>query len=105
MTQWGMLLLCVFIAVGASGRLTSRKAGRVVLIVTVAIIAGAIITYAHTTPTDKYYRDVDATIYATGDPYGASATTGTDVNPAAAEDTTGVQPATYGDTVNATPGG
>jgi hypothetical protein len=93
MTQWGMLLICVYIGLGAAGRLTWRKAGRIALGVTTVVIAAAIVSYMHTTPTDKYYRNVDASVYATGYPYGTQST----------EDTTGVQPANYKNTVAGIP--
>jgi hypothetical protein len=105
MTQWGMLLICVYIGLGAAGRLTWRKAGRIALGVTTVVIAAAIVSYMHTTPTDKYYRNVDASVYATGYPYGTPTTSSPIGTPSSqsTEDTTGVQPANYKNTVAGIP--
>lgn len=89
MTEWGMLLLCAFIALGATGRLTWRQAGRVALGLTVIVVAFAMGTYSSTTPTDKYIPSVDATVYATGNP--ASDATST-------ENLAGVKAATWSTT-------
>jgi hypothetical protein len=91
MTEWGMLLLCAYIALGATGRLTWRQAGGAALAVTVIVIAVALMNYSSTTPTDKYVRSVDATVYSSGNQYqarssGAQPTT---------EDQTGVTAATW----------
>jgi hypothetical protein len=67
MTEWGMGLLCAYIALGATGRLTWRQAGRVALGLTVIVVAVAMVTYTRSTPTDKYIPSVDATVYSTGD--------------------------------------
>lgn len=66
MTEWGMLLLCAFIALGATDRITWRRAGFVGLGLTVVVIGYAVTSYRATTPTDKYIPSIDATIYATG---------------------------------------
>jgi hypothetical protein len=94
MTQWGALLLCSYIALGASSRLSRRKAGQLALALTVVIVGIAMLNYIHTTPSDKYYKDVDATVYATGQPAPAIVQ-----NPNVSEDVTGVQPAAPGNTV------
>ena len=60
MTEWGMLLLCAYIALGATGRLTRRQAGRAAVALTVIVIAVAMVEYSSTTPTDKYIPNVDA---------------------------------------------
>jgi hypothetical protein len=49
MTQWGMLLLCVYIALGLS-RVSWRTAGRLALVVTVVVIGAAIVGYKHSGP-------------------------------------------------------
>lgn len=61
-----MLLLCAFIALGATDRVTWRQAGFVALGLTVIVIGVAVIGYRSTTPTDKYIPSIDATVYATG---------------------------------------
>ena len=66
MTEWGMLLLCAFIALGATDRLKWRQAGVAALGLTVIVIAVVMVSYSTTTPTDKYIRSIDATVYATG---------------------------------------
>jgi hypothetical protein len=90
MTQWGMLLLCAYIVLGATSRLTRRQAGRAAAAVTVIVIALALVKYSSTTPTDKYIPNVDSGVYATGAPPqptpGASPTS---------EDVTGAQAATW----------
>jgi len=95
MTQWGAFLLCAYIALGASSRLSRRTAGQLALVLTVAVVGIAMLHYMHSTPTDKYYKDVDATVYATGQPAAAL-----DQNTATTEDETGVQPATPRDTIS-----
>jgi hypothetical protein len=96
MTQWGMLLLCVYIALGASGRLTWRVAGRLALALTALVITVAFISYTNGgTPTDKYYPTVDSTIYATG-----QQTLPSPGQNASTEDTAGVQAANASNTVN-----
>jgi hypothetical protein len=89
MTEWGMGLLCVYIALGATGRLTWRQAGRVALGVTVIVVAVAMVSYTRSTPTDKYIPSVDATVYSTGN---TAATSG---SPPTTEDQTGVKAATW----------
>jgi hypothetical protein len=49
MTQWGMLLLCVYIALGLS-RVSWRNAGRLAFVLTVVVIGAAIIGYKHSGP-------------------------------------------------------
>ncbi len=99
MTSWGAFLLCSYIALGASSRVSRRQAGRLALVVTAVVVAIAMVSYTHSTPTDKYYRDVDSTVYATGQPAPAL-----DQNTATTEDETGVQAATLGNTVLGTIG-
>lgn len=94
MTQWGMLLLCVYIALGASSRLKWRTAGRIAFGITVVVIGAAMVSYMRGTPTDKYYKAIDAPVYATGR---ATATPGQSVD--STEDTSGAQPATRANTV------
>lgn len=96
MTQWGALLLCGYIALGATSRLTRRAAGRVALVLTVAVVTVAMLAYMRHTPADKYYKNTDATVYATGVRY-PSPSTG--LNASSTEDVSGVQPATPGNTV------
>ena len=38
------------------------------LAVTVIVVGAALIGYSKKTPTDKYIRSIDATVYATGNP-------------------------------------
>lgn len=68
MTEWGMLLLCAFIVLGATDRLKWRQAGVAALGLTVIVIAVVMVGYSTTTPTDKYIPKIDATVYATGNP-------------------------------------
>lgn len=90
MTEWGMLLLVAFIALGATDRLKWRQAGAAALGLTVIVIAAVMVSYSTSTPQDKYIRSIDATVYATGNP----ASDGTP----STEDLSGVQAATYGNT-------
>jgi hypothetical protein len=95
MTEWGMLLLCAFIALGATGRLTRRQAGRAAFGLTVIVIAAALVSYKASTPTDKYIPNVDSLVYATGRP--------PPPNPgtlATSEDVTGVKAATWFNTAH-----
>jgi hypothetical protein len=85
-----MLLLVAYIALGATGRLTWRQAGFVSLGLTAIVIAAVMVSYSTTTPTDKYIRALDATVYATGNPYSQTATT--------PEDLSGVKAATWSTT-------
>lgn len=94
MTQWGALLLCSYIALGATSRLSRRKAGQLALVLTVAVVGLAMLHYTTTTPTDKYYKDIDSTVYATGQPAPAF-----DPNTATTENITGIQPATPANTL------
>lgn len=66
MTQWGMLLLCAYIALGVTSRLTRRQAGRAAAALTVVVIAAAIVQYSSSTPTTKYIPGIDSWVYATG---------------------------------------
>jgi hypothetical protein len=68
MTEWGMLLLCAFIVLGATDRVTWRQAGAIALGLTVVVIGVAVMSYRAATPTDKYIPSIDATVYATGNP-------------------------------------
>jgi hypothetical protein len=90
MTEWGMLLLCAYIALGATSRLTCRKAGFAAAALTIVVVAVAMVQYKHTTPTDKYVPNSDASVYATGTPLLQGAGT-----PATSEDVSGITPATW----------
>jgi hypothetical protein len=90
MTQWGMLLLCAYIVLGATSRLTRRQAGRVALALTIVVLAGAMVEYSSTTPTDKYIPSVDSSVYNSGPPPQVGPGP-----PPTAEDVTGVKPATW----------
>ena len=90
MTEWGMLLLCAYIALGATGRLTRRQAGRAAAALTVVVIAVVTVEYSTTTPTDKYIPNVDSAVYATGRPPQPGPGT-----PPTSEDVTGVKAATW----------
>ena len=90
MTEWGMLLVCAYIALGATGRLTWRQAGRVSLVLTAIVIAVVMFSYSSATPTDSYVRSIDATVYQTGkEPLNGIPST---------EDVAGAQAATWGTT-------
>jgi hypothetical protein len=89
MTQWGMLLLCAYIALGATSRLTRRQAGYAAAAVTVVVIAVAMIGYSRGTPTAKYIPNLDSAVYATGRPPPAYS------SPPTSEDVTGVKPANW----------
>jgi hypothetical protein len=90
MTQWGMLLLCAYIVLGATSRLTRRQAGHTAFALTVVVIAAAMLEYSSATPTDRYIPNVDSAVYANGRPTQA----GPEV-PLTSEDLTGVQAATW----------
>lgn len=90
MTEWGMLLLCAYIALGATSRLTRRQAGRAAAALTVIVIAVALIDYSSSTPTDKYIPFLDSWVYASGD-----ATQPGTVTPSTSENVTGIKPATW----------
>ena len=90
MTQWGVLLLCAYIALGATSRLTRRQAGRAALALTVIVIAVVMVEYSSTTPTDKYIPTIDSGVYATGQPPIPGPGT-----PSTSEDVTGVKAATW----------
>jgi len=89
MTEWGMLLLCAYIALAATNRLTQRQAGAAALAVTVVVVAVVMVHYRSTTPQDKYIRSLDATVYLTGNPF---ENTG---GPPSTEDHAGVTAATW----------
>jgi hypothetical protein len=89
MTEWGMLLLCAYIALAATNRLTQRQAGAAALALTVVVVAVVMVHYRSTTPQDKYIRALDATVYLTGNP--AQNTGG----PPTTEDQSGVRAATW----------
>ena len=90
MTEWGMLLLCAYIALGATSRLKRRQAGLAAAALTVIVIAVAMTEYSSSTPTDKYIPNTDSLVYATGrqPPPGS-------VLPSTSEDVTGAQAATW----------
>jgi hypothetical protein len=89
MTEWGMGLLCAYIALGATGRLTRRQAGRAAAALTVIVVTVAMVTYSRSTPTDKYIPSADAGVYLTGQTQqGIPSSTPT-------EDVTGVKPANW----------
>jgi hypothetical protein len=88
MTEWGMLLLCAYIALGATNRLTQRQAGGAALVLTVVVIAAVMVHEKTTTPTDRYIKALDATVYATGNP-------AENTGPPTTEDQTGVKAATW----------
>jgi hypothetical protein len=90
MTQWGVLLLCAYIALGATSRLTRRQAGRAALALTLIVIAVVMVEYSSTTPTDKYIPSIDSSVYSTGRPPLPGPGT-----PATSEDVTGVKAATW----------
>jgi hypothetical protein len=90
MTQWGMLLLCAYIVLGATSRLTRRQAGRAAVALTVVVIAVAMVEYSSATPTDSYVPSIDSGVYATGPPPQPGPGT-----PASSEDVTGVKAATW----------
>lgn len=96
MTKWGVLLLGTYIALGVTRRLTQRQAGGIALAVTLVVVGVAFISYRTSTPTDKYIKAVDATVYATGDP-------AQETGPPTTEDQAGVKAATWL-TTNHTPG-
>jgi hypothetical protein len=89
MTEWGMLLLCAYIALAATSRLTQRQAGGAALVLTVAVIGVVMLHYRSATPTDNYIRALDATVYATGNPEEPS------TGPPTTEDQSGVRAATW----------
>lgn len=97
MTEWGMLLLCAFIVLGATDRLSWRKAGGAALILTVIVLGLVMVGYSRSTPTDKYIPSIDATVYATGNP-ASNAVPST-------ENLTGVQAATWTSTDHSGIGG
>jgi hypothetical protein len=90
MTQWGVLLLCAYIALGATGRLTRRQAGSAALALTIVVVGVAMAQYSSSTPTDPYIPSVDSGVYATGRPPLPGPGT-----PPNSEDVTGVQGATW----------
>lgn len=68
MTQWGMLLLVAYIVLGATRRVTWRQAGGISLVLTIIVIAVALVGYTRSTPTDQYIPAIDSTIDQTGAP-------------------------------------
>ena len=88
MTEWGMLLLCAYIALAATNRLTQRQAGGAALALTVVVVAVVMFHYRTSTPTDKYIRALDATVYLTGNPWEST-------GPPTTEDQSGVRAATW----------
>jgi hypothetical protein len=88
MTEWGMLLLCAYIALAATSRLTQRQAGGAALVLTAVVVAVVMLHYRSSTPTDKYIRALDATVYLTGNP---AQNTGAPTT----EDQSGVRAATW----------
>jgi hypothetical protein len=69
MTEWGMGLLCAYVVLGVTGRLTWRQAGYAAFVLTVIVIAAVMVGYSKSTPIDEYIPSLDATVYATGNPY------------------------------------
>jgi hypothetical protein len=95
MTEWGMLLLCAYIALGATGRLTRRQAGTAAVALTAVVIALVMVKYSHSTPTDKYIPQADSGVYLTGQTQqGVPSSTPT-------EDVTGAKPANWYTTTHA----
>ncbi|HTU31237.1 MAG TPA: hypothetical protein VMF07_17735 [Solirubrobacteraceae bacterium] len=88
MTEWGMLLLCAYIALAATNRLTQRQAGGAALALTIVVVSVVMLHYRSATPTDKYIRSLDATVYLTGNPF-------ENTGPPTTEDQSGVQAATW----------
>jgi len=88
MTEWGMLLLCAYIALAATSRLTQRQAGAAALALTVVVLAVVMLQYRSATPQDKYIKALDATVYATGNP-------AENTGPPTTEDQSGVTAATW----------
>ena len=88
MTEWGMLLLCAYIVLAATNRLTQRQAGAAALALTVAVLSVVMLQYRSATPQDKYIKALDATVYATGNPAG-------NTGPPSTEDHSGVRAATW----------
>jgi hypothetical protein len=84
-----MLLLCAYIALGATSRLTRRQAGGAALGVTVVVVAVAMAHYSSSTPTSKYIPFVDSWVYE----YGPPALPGPES--AISLDVTGAKPATW----------
>lgn len=66
MTEWGMLLLCAYIALGATDRLTRRQVGGAAVALTVIVISVAMVMYSTSTPVDKYIPYTDAPVYGSG---------------------------------------
>jgi hypothetical protein len=84
-----MLLLCAYIALGATSRLTRRQAGYAAAAATAVVIAIAMLGYSRGTPRDKYIPNLDSAVYATGRPPPSYAV------PPNSEDVTGVKPANW----------
>jgi hypothetical protein len=84
-----MILLCGYIALGVTGRLTRRQAGRAAVAFTVIVITVAMVMYSRSTPTDNYIQQADSSVYLFGRaPQGIPDSTPT-------EDVTGVKPANW----------
>ncbi len=84
-----MLLLCAYIALGATGRLTRRQAGGAAVALTVVVITVAMVMYTRSTPTDQYIPSVDSPVYLTGQTQQGVASS------VPTEDVTGVKPANW----------
>lgn len=102
MTQWGMALLVVFVALGATNRLTWRQAGGVGLVLTVIVIGAVLVRYSTTTPADQYIPAIDSTIDQTG--YAAQAPPLQGLPAPSTENHLGLQGATWGTTDHSTSG-
>jgi hypothetical protein len=85
-----MLLLCAYIVLGVTTRLTRRQAGGAAVAVTIVVIAVAMHGYLTSTPQDKYIPFVDSGVYATGRPAPVSPE-----NLSTSEDVTGANAATW----------
>jgi hypothetical protein len=90
MTQWGMLLLCGYIVLGATSRLTRRQASLAALALTIIVTGAAVVEYSRNTPTVQYVPSVDSSVYATG----PAPRVGPGPSPTSL-DVTGVTPATW----------
>ena len=90
MTQWGMLLVCAYIVLGATSRLTRRQAGRAAVALTIVVVGVAMVNYSRSTPTVKYIPNSDSWVYKTGRPPLPGPTT-----PSTSLDVTGVKGANW----------
>lgn len=82
-------MLCAYIVLGVTSRLTRRQAGRAALVLTAVVVAFAVHEYTSNTPTDKYIPFVDSGVYATGQAPQPGTQSPT------SEDVTGVKAATW----------